>query len=72
MGFDDLREYAERTAGLVDQARSSDMDFELMLDLLRQECGIISEMIDSAVSDLKGGAETPAEPEPKPEPKPRA
>lgn len=76
MGFDDLREYAERTAGLVDQARSSDMDFGLMLDLLRQECGIISDMIDAAVKDVTGSVEAAAEagpakskPEPKPEPK---
>ncbi|CCO24068.1 chemotaxis protein CheA [Maridesulfovibrio hydrothermalis] len=83
MGFDDLREYAERTAGLVDQARSSDMDFGLMLDLLRQECGIILEMIEASVAELKGGdaepvveekpaPESKAAPkvEPKPEPKP--
>ncbi|HAS89971.1 MAG TPA: chemotaxis protein CheA [Desulfovibrio sp.] len=86
MGFDDLREYAERTAGLVDQARSSDMDFELMLDLLRQECGIIAEMIDTSIAGLKGGADAPAEdakapkveaapespPAPKEEPKPES
>ena len=88
MGFDDLREYAERTAGLVDQARSSDMDFELMLDLLRQECGIIDEMIGTAIAEIKGGTAVPAgkaeapkteaapEPAPKqgpkPEPKPES
>ncbi len=55
MGFDDLKEYGERTAGLVDQARITDMDFGMMLDLLRQECGIIEEMIDAAVAELKGG-----------------
>ncbi|WP_027720212.1 chemotaxis protein CheA [Maridesulfovibrio zosterae] len=86
MGFDDLREYAERTAGLVDQARNSDMDFGLMLDLLRQECGIISEMIAAAVAELEDGSTESSEPEaasspkvesapeaksaPKPEPKP--
>ena len=31
MGFDQLKIYAERTAGLVDQARKSDMDFSHIL-----------------------------------------
>ncbi|WP_320005796.1 Hpt domain-containing protein [Maridesulfovibrio sp.] len=74
MGFDSLKEYAERTAGLVDQARSSDMDFGLMLDLLRQECGIIEEMIDSAIAELKVGEdnaeEAVSEPEEAPKPAP--
>ncbi|WP_031482186.1 chemotaxis protein CheA [Maridesulfovibrio frigidus] len=63
MGFDDLKEYGERTAGLVDQARSTDMDFGLMLDLLRQECGIITEMIVAAVAELNGGDGADAKPE---------
>lgn len=83
MGFDSLKEYAERTAGLVDQARSTDMDFGLMLDLLKQECGIIEEMIFAAVADMKGEngdsksdeSQTPkakaeSKPAPKAEPKP--
>ncbi len=49
MGFDQLKIYAERTAGLVDQARKSDMDFSLMLDLLRQELSIIDDMIESVL-----------------------
>ncbi|MFZ5425430.1 MAG: Hpt domain-containing protein, partial [Thermodesulfobacteriota bacterium] len=64
MGFSDLKLYAERTAGLVDQARKSGLDFELMLDILSQECGILSDMARKAVASLKGGA-----PEPKPEEK---
>ncbi len=37
--------YAERTAGIVDSARNSDMDFALLLDMLGQEVGIIKEMV---------------------------
>ncbi len=70
MGFASLKEYAERTAGLVDQARSTDMDFGLMIDLLKQECGIIEEMIFAAVSELKGeGGDSKSEEADKPEPK---
>ena len=59
MGFEELKVYAERTSGLVDQARKSDMDFGLMLDILRQECGILADMIASTVVKLKAG-ENPA------------
>jgi two-component system, chemotaxis family, sensor kinase CheA len=77
MGFASLKEYAERTAGLVDQARSTDMDFGLMIDLLKQECGIIEEMIFAAVSELKGedgasDSEEAAKSEPKEAVKPEA
>ncbi len=65
MGFSDLKVYAERTAGLVDQARKSGLDFELMLDILKQECGILSDMALKAVASLKGGS-----PEAKPAAKP--
>ena len=50
-GFVDLGEikiYAERTAGIVDSARNSDMDFSLLLDMLSQEVAIIQEMLDKA------------------------
>lgn len=50
MGFGPLQVYAERTAGLVDQARKTDMDFGLMLDLLDQEFSILAEMVDEAVA----------------------
>jgi two-component system, chemotaxis family, sensor kinase CheA len=45
MGLEGVREYAGRTAGLVDQARSSGLDFGLMTDLLEQETAILHEMI---------------------------
>jgi two-component system, chemotaxis family, sensor kinase CheA len=45
MGLETVREYAGRTAGLVDQARSSELDFCLMTDLLEQETAILHEMI---------------------------
>ena len=40
MGLDEIKEYAGRTVGLVDQGRKSDMDFGLMLDILDQEFSI--------------------------------
>ncbi len=55
----EIKLYAERTAGIVDSARKSDMDFGLVLDMLSQEVDIIKEMIDAA----NVGTETPqAEP----------
>ncbi len=88
MGLSEIKGYAERTAGLVDQARKSDVGFELMLDILSQEISILTDMTLKALADIKGvepaslvlpveDAGTPAaapEPkaEPKPEPKPKA
>lgn len=83
MGFGDIRTYAERTLGLVDQGRKSDMDFGLMLDLLDQEFDILKDMLDVALETVRqsmdpnasGGedeaapAEPVAAPEPAPEPK---
>ncbi len=49
----DIKLYAERTAGIVDAARNSDMDFDLVMDLLAQEFEIINDMLQNA---LKSGA----------------
>jgi len=67
MGFKEIKETAERTAGLVDQARKSDLDFGLMLDILDQECSIIADMLRAKIAELSGGQEMPA-PEPEPAP----
>lgn len=71
MNFEDIRVYAERTAGIVDQARSTDMDFGLMVDLLKQETGIIGDMLETQITRLGGPAPggplqytTPATPPP--------
>ncbi len=56
--LEDIRLYAERTAGIVDSARNSDMDFALLLDMLGQEVGIIKEMI---VKELDGASLETAE-----------
>ncbi|CAJ55198.1 Chemotaxis protein histidine kinase and related kinases [Lawsonia intracellularis PHE/MN1-00] len=45
MGYDELKVYAERTAGLVAQGRDSGIDFSLMLDILTQEVAIVDDMI---------------------------
>ncbi|WP_272700751.1 chemotaxis protein CheA [Desulfovibrio sp. Fe33] len=60
MGFDEIKEYAARTVGLVDQARNSDMDFSLMLDILEQEYAILKDMIMAAIKDLPGVPESGA------------
>jgi two-component system chemotaxis sensor kinase CheA len=75
MGLAEVKGYAERTAGLVDQARKSDMGFELMLDILSQEIAILKDMVMAAVARIKGdepaAAPAPAsKQEPKAETKP--
>lgn len=54
MGLDEIKEYAERTVGLVDQGRKTDMDFTLLLDLLDQEFAILKDMILKAVEEITG------------------
>ncbi|SDB43546.1 two-component system, chemotaxis family, sensor kinase CheA [Desulfonatronum thiosulfatophilum] len=49
MGFDELHVYAERTAKLVDQARNTDMGFDMFLDLLNQEQEIIADMVEAVL-----------------------
>lgn len=53
MGLADIKTYAERTAGIVDQGRSSGIDFDLMVDLLDQEVSIIQDMVRQALNDGK-------------------
>ncbi|WP_018123672.1 chemotaxis protein CheA [Desulfovibrio oxyclinae] len=81
MGFGDIRTYAERTLGLVDQGRKSDMDFGLMLDLLDQEFDILKDMLDAALETVRQSMDPSAqsnehegaspEPEPVAAPKPK-
>lgn len=52
MEAEDLRVYAERTAQLVGKAREQGLDFSLMLDLLRQEAGIVEEMVEATIKAL--------------------
>lgn len=52
MRLNDIKSVAERTANLVDQARKSDMDFGLMLDILRQECSIITDDVTKGLASL--------------------
>ncbi|MDR0239226.1 MAG: Hpt domain-containing protein [Deltaproteobacteria bacterium] len=74
MKMEEARVYAERTAGIVDKARSTDMDFSLMLDLLNQEFSILLEIIEKESAKLAGAPATPpdsklqAVPVPKPAP----
>ena len=61
VGFNDVKEYAERTAGIVDQGRSQGIDFSLMVDLISQETAIIEEMATAAIKKKRESA--PAAPE---------
>lgn len=56
MGLDDIKINAERTAGLVAQARDADLDFALMVDILRQECSILAEIVAKEIERLGGEA----------------
>ncbi len=49
MGFNELKEYAQRTANIVDQGRTSDIGFECLVPLLDQETDIIVEMANAAI-----------------------
>lgn len=53
MNLEDLRVYAERTAGLVRQARDAGLDFSIMLDMLGQEADILEEMVSKALETLR-------------------
>ncbi|MDE5831697.1 MAG: chemotaxis protein CheA [Desulfovibrio sp.] len=74
VGQNDLKIYADRTAGIVDQGRKTGLDFSLMVDMLDQEAGIIDDMAQKAISDgIIGQAPEPARAKtgPKPEEKPK-
>ena len=59
MDMQDLKVYAERTAGLVNVGRTSDMDFSLMVDLLGQELEIIYDMAMAECQKLFGDRPLP-------------
>ena len=63
MGFEEAKNYAGITAGLVDKARSTDMDFSLMVDLSRQEAAIVFELVDKAVEQMASAAAAVPAPE---------
>ncbi len=62
MGLEEIKVYAGRTAGIVDQGRNTGIDFSLMADLLDQECAIIADMIEAAITGMGGGAPAAAAP----------
>lgn len=59
MEHDDLKVYAERTAGLVDQARNSEMDFSDMYDILMQETEIIEQIIEKFILSQESAQSAP-------------
>ncbi len=84
MELEEIKVYAQRTAGIVDQGRTSGLDFSLMVDLLDQECAILKDMTEAAIKAKEAAngavaeakvaeptaAEKPAEKTPEPEPAP--
>ncbi len=66
----DIKLYSERTAGIVDSARNSDMDFSLLLDMLAQEIDIIKDMVGKELEKMTPVSEpTPSADAPKAEEK---
>lgn len=63
VNYEELKVYAERTAGIVDTARSSDMDFGMMLDLLGQEVEILTDMLMSKIAAVSAASTTDSAPE---------
>lgn len=53
VGLDEIKVYAERTAGIVDQGRSTGTDFAFLTDLLSQETEIINDMVQKALDEGK-------------------
>ena len=66
MGLEEVKVYAERTAKLVDQVRKTGMDFEPMLDIMRQEAAILGDMLHAAVDSLLAAGDAAAEAAPPP------
>ncbi|MDR3073271.1 MAG: Hpt domain-containing protein, partial [Deltaproteobacteria bacterium] len=62
MELEEIKVYAQRTAGIVDQGRISGLDFSLMVDLLDQECAILRDMITASIQGKEAGAAAPAAP----------
>jgi two-component system chemotaxis sensor kinase CheA len=52
MGLEEIKEYAGRNVGLIDQGRKTDMDFTLLLDILDQEFSILKDMILKKISEI--------------------
>jgi two-component system chemotaxis sensor kinase CheA len=52
MGMDEITTYVQRVVALVDQGRSSDMDFAALTDILRQERDIVREKINTELDRL--------------------
>lgn len=53
MNFEEAKAYAALTANLVDQGRKSDVDFSIMVPILKQECAILFELVEKAVAQAQ-------------------
>jgi two-component system chemotaxis sensor kinase CheA len=62
MGLNDIKTDAERTAGIVDQGRKTNIDFSVLVDLLTQECGIIEDMVAGIVQSFSAAPAAPVAP----------
>ncbi|TVM19900.1 chemotaxis protein CheA [Oceanidesulfovibrio indonesiensis] len=56
MGLEEVQTYAQRTAALVDQARSAGIGFEPLLDIMKQETSILADMVEKELLNITSGA----------------
>lgn len=76
VGLNDIKIYAERTAGIVEQGQRTGIDFGMMVDMMQQEVSIIEDMVAKAVSDgsvsMSNAQESKPEPKQTPKTEPKA
>ena len=53
MNLEEIKVYSQRTADIVDKGRETGLDFEMMVDLLEQECAIVRDMIKDAIEKMR-------------------
>lgn len=71
VGQEEIKVYADRTAGIVDQGRKASLDFGLMVDMIDQEVAIISDKVKKAVAEGQIGQKSAEAAPPRPEPAPK-
>ncbi len=71
VGYKEVQDYANLNAGLVTKSIAADMDFSLMIDLIKQEIAIVFELADTAEgANASAPAPAPTAPAPAPTPAP--
>ncbi len=65
LGFEEIKVYTQRTAGIVEKGLASDLDFSMMTGLLEQESAIILDMLEAAMQNAGGAGQISVEQAPK-------